>query len=80
MHGAAEGALLVAKVAHGGKEEGDALFVAPDACAFGGDFGHPEGVVRGVEAVERRGMAVELVAEDEDEAAEFFFRGPGHGE
>ena len=43
---------------------------------FLGHLGHPHRVVRGVEAVERGGVQVELVAQHEDQVAQFSHGAP----
>ena len=64
------GAPGVAEVAHRGEENCGADLAAADLVGFVGDFGHPDGILGGIKAVEGRGVGVELVAEHEDEVAQ----------
>ena len=67
---AAGGALRIAEVTHGGEEIGDAQAVLGDGAGFLAQLRLQDGVLGGVEAVERGGRAVELVAEHDDEVAD----------
>ena len=64
------GAQRLREVAHGGKEHHRARLARPDVRGFLGHLGHPDGIARGVEPVERRGVQVELVAQHDDQVAQ----------
>ena len=59
------------EVAHRGQEHHRARLARPDMRRFLGHLGHPHRVVCGVEAVERGSVQVELVAQHEDQVAQF---------
>ncbi len=62
-----------AEMAHGGEEQGDALFVGPDVGAFRPGLDHPQDVVPLAGCGEGRASGIELITEDDDE----FFHGWG---
>ena len=59
----------VAVVAHGGEENRDARLGRGDVFGVLGDLGHPDRIAGGIEAVERGGIGIELVAENQNEGA-----------
>jgi len=54
-------------MAHGGEEEGDALFVGPNLGAFRPGLSHPQNVAALRGGLDGRALVVELVTEDDDE-------------
>ena len=58
------------EVAHRGQEDRDARLGGPDVGRLLGDLGHPDGIARWIEAFEGGGVAVELIAENDDEVAQ----------
>ncbi len=60
-------AQIVAMMAHGGKEQHQPLFVAPDVRGLGLVLCHPDHVARRVVIIQRGQAPIELVAEHEHE-------------
>jgi hypothetical protein len=50
---------------HGAEEECQTQLVTPDMSSFLVDFGHPHGVAFGIQTMQRYGIAIQLIAEDE---------------
>ena len=69
-HRAALGALSVGEVAHGGEEQHQLFLVLAQIGRLLLRLGHQDRVARGVEAVERGAVGVELVAADHHKAAQ----------
>jgi hypothetical protein len=69
MHRDAARVQFIAEMAHGGEKYGDARSVRPDVFGFAADLGHPGGILLRIEAIKRRRIDIELVAEDEDEVS-----------
>jgi len=59
----------VAEMAHRREEECDAQLVAPDVRRLVRCLAHPDGIAARIEAVERGAVAVQLVAQHQDEVA-----------
>jgi hypothetical protein len=69
MHGAAGCCKFAREVPHRGQKQRGARLRRPDMGRFFGDLGHPDGVGRGVEVIERCGVQIELVTQHEHDAA-----------
>ena len=57
------------KVPHGGQEHRDARLARPHLRRLFGDLGHPDGVMRRIEAIECGRFQIELIAQHDDERA-----------
>ena len=75
VHGVPARGKRVAQVAHRGEEQHQALRVLRDARGLLVDLAHQHGVAPRIEAVEARGVRIELVTEHDDEIAH---RGGAH--
>jgi len=54
--------LFLPEVTHTGEEKGQADFMAPDVGGFLHIFGHPQGILVGVEVIKNSGFRIKLVA------------------
>jgi hypothetical protein len=57
----------LSKLAHGGKENRRAHFAAPDHLGLTEGLGYPNGILQGIKTLECQAIAVELIAENDDE-------------
>src|ERR1700761_3517550 len=66
-HMTARRALLVAEMAHGGKEIGQTALVLGNVGRLMPDLHHQHGVTRRIEPIERGRCAIELIAQDQNQ-------------